>query len=548
MGHGALPAVPRHALTVNLTETARAAAVTAARPSRANVTFMSLRSLQPFVSRVLPNVAGMFTSERRLVICLALTLIAIQVGLMVFLKSKHDELTAAAIRDVLQGGYQTVQNQVFEEQEKLTAETKMMASEFGLRQAVATRDQPTIDSMLENHQARSSRIQYAVRPWVGDPATADKAAQPFPDLMDFTVLRDDGGSRLVTYRHADILAPRPIASLRGTLAIDDTFARRLSKLTGFELIVSGSTPGGPHRVLATSLTPAATTSAFHQLGTHQTRTALDLAAQPPQASADKAVVPPAEPMPVVSADAYSFVRVKALGSPVEGDVWLWIGKLDKQAVPALLDAASVVQGWILGSLILSVFTVSLLSYKLVRPISASANTDVLTGLPNRRAFVPAANAAMASCWSEGQSVAVLSMDLDKFKPINDALGHAAGDEVLRVVGARLRSFFRSGDLVARIGGDEFCALIKNVDESRLQALADRAREALQAPIKREGKDLVIGCSIGVMMARREDALGLEDLMGRADTALYTAKRTRSGTVFWRAEIGAMKADGQGSGR
>ena len=503
---------------------------------------VSLRSLKSLALRKLPRMAGSFTNERRLVICLALTLIAIQVGLMVFLKSRHDGLTLAAIRDVLRGGYLTVQNQVFEEQETLAAGTKLMASEYGLRQAVATRDQPTIDSMLENHQARSARIQYSIRPWAGAPSSAvDPTPTVTVNLMDFTVVRDTGSVQLVIYRNADILAPRPIATLRGTLVIDDSFARRLSKLTGFELILASAGVGHPPRVLASSLSSDLTQRAFAQL-----RAALPMgnpmsSAAPGRqtaSTADPSI--PADLIQVSSGDAYSFIQVKALESSVDGDVWLWIGKLENKAVPALLDAAAAVQGWILASLILSVLAVSAVAYKLVRPISASANTDVLTGLPNRRAFMLAAHAAMSACWAQGQPVALLSMDLDKFKPINDTLGHAAGDEVLRAIGARLRNFFRSGDIVARLGGDEFCALLKDVAPDHLPALADRLRATLEMPIERDGKALVVGCSVGVMVAHQDDELHLEDLMDRADAALYRAKRTRAATVFWSSEIGSMK--------
>ena len=489
---------------------------------------MPMPSIKVLVRRVWDTWAGVFTNERRLVLGLAMALISIQFGLMWFLKSKHDELTLAAIRDVLRGGYETVQNQVFEEQEALAAETRLMASDFGLRQAVATHDQPTIASMLENHQARSTRVRYDVQPWIGAVTTSSTEGTTLVNLMDLSMTRDAQGVQLVTYRHADILAPRPIASLRGTLALDDTFARRIAKLTGFQLIISGEGVGLPHRVLATSLSPDATKSAF-----------APLRATVPRIDAGTTSGPTL--LHVSSAGPYSFVRVKALGSTVDGNVWLWIGKLDAQAVPALLDAAAVVQGWILLSLILSVITVSAVAYKLVRPISTSANTDVLTGLLNRRAYLSAAAAAIAYCRSHGQPIALLSMDLDKFKPINDTYGHAAGDYVLRVVGARLHSFFRSGDIVARLGGDEFCVLLKNVAPDQLAALTARVTAALKAPIERDGQLLVIGCSIGVMMSESAADLRLETLMDRADAALYAAKRARSGTVHWSPEIGSMHA-------
>ena len=447
--------------------------------------------------------------EHRLVIVLATTLGVIQVGLMALLTWEQQALTAAAIEDVLQSGYQSIRNQVREDELGLAAETRLMAAEFGLRQAVATRDQPTIDSMLENHQARSSRIRYAVVP------RAEPSADAGPDggaartgSMNFELLRTLGEARLVARATADILAPLAIASLQGTLVVDDAYAQRIARLTGFELVVSVSDPRGGGRILASSVATAAP------------------AAPPPGAAK------------VLAFGMHSFMPVKLLSLPDMGELWFWIGKPTAQAVPALSEVAAVVRGWLLLSLLLSVGAASAVAYRLVRPITASANTDALTGLLNRRGFEPNAASAFASCRSRGQTVALIAMDLDKFKPINDTLGHAAGDEVLRVIGGRLQRFFRSSDLVARLGGDEFCVLMRDVDPDRLQRLIDGLRQVLHAPIGREGRNMAVGCSVGVAFGAPGDALDLQALMDRADTALYDAKRSGEGFSFWEPQPAA----------
>lgn len=510
-------------------------------PSGPGVSSTVLKSMAFLVRRAPPAAAAPRQNERRLVIWLAITLIAIQTGLMVFLKSENDGLTSAAIRDVLHSGYQTVHNQVTEEQINLAAEAKLMASDFGLREAVATKDQPTIDSMLSNHQARSARIRYAVQP------LADKSASVSPDRAgisadspDFAIIRGESGSpQLVMHERADILVPMPIASLQGALVIDDAFAKRMSRLTGFELIVSSTEASGPHRVLATSLAADETRKA---VSTRWDDFLHEGAVQPIDRIRGVGSVPgalnAAVPTHISGDGVHSFARVQVLSSPAAGDIWFWIGKPDAKAVPALLDAAAAVQGWIFFSLVLSVIAVSAVAYKLVRPISASANTDVLTGLSNRRAFMPAAREVVAVCAIRDQSVVLIAMDLDKFKPINDTLGHAAGDEVLRVTGARLQRFFRAEDLVARLGGDEFCVLLRGAEPAHLQALLDDLRTVLRVPIGWRGKNLVVGCSIGVTVASPRDALTLESLMERADAALYDAKRQGIGARFWSPALGA----------
>ena len=437
--------------------------------------------------------------ERRLVVYLAATLGLIQLGLMALLTWEQRALTAAAIEDVLQSGYQAVRNQVREDELGLSTETRLMASEFGLRQAVATRDQPTIDSMLENHQARSARIRYAVVPLAPPAPPADTSAAA---TMNLALLRDAAEPRLVARAHADILAPLAIASLQGTLGFDDAYARRIARLTGFELVVSLTDARGGRRVLASSLPTVV----------------------PP--------VPSDQGPAVASVGTHTFMQLRLPVAPELGELWLGVGKPTAEAVPALSEVAQVVRGWLLLSLLLSVGAASLVAYRLVRPITASANTDALTGLLNRRGFEPDAAAAYASCRSRGQTVALLALDLDKFKPINDTLGHAAGDEVLRVVGARLLRFFRSSDLVARLGGDEFCVLMRDVEPDRLQRLINGLQPVLCAPIGREGRSMSVGCSIGVAYGAPADALDLQALMDRADTALYDAKRSGEGLSFW----------------
>ncbi len=152
-----------------------------------------------------------------------------------------------------------------------------------------------------------------------------------------------------------------------------------------------------------------------------------------------------------------------------------------------------------------------------------ANYDALTGLANRTRFNAMLRQMFASPSSPAGGFALLSLDLDRFKSVNDTCGHAAGDAVLVEVGARLKSLVREDDLVARLGGDEFAILAATGrDASAISALADRAIETIRRPFVTDGRVHEIGVSIGIAFATR-DGGDAESLIRSADLALHRAK-------------------------
>lgn len=153
-----------------------------------------------------------------------------------------------------------------------------------------------------------------------------------------------------------------------------------------------------------------------------------------------------------------------------------------------------------------------------------AGHDPLTGAANRTLLETATTRAIERARAAGERVALVLVDLDRFKELNDALGHAAGDAVLRALARRLREVASERDLVARIGGDEFAILIGGLDPAaglgpRLALLERRLAE----PIALEEGEVVLGASFGVALWP-EDGLDLAGLLARADAAMYRAKR------------------------
>ncbi|CAO4184373.1 putative bifunctional diguanylate cyclase/phosphodiesterase [Methylorubrum populi] len=162
-----------------------------------------------------------------------------------------------------------------------------------------------------------------------------------------------------------------------------------------------------------------------------------------------------------------------------------------------------------------------------------ARHDGLTDLPNRTAL-----REIGSEWiealraSEGGRLAVLCLDLDRFKPVNDSFGHAVGDALLRAVSERLRAHLRGRDVVARLGGDEFAVLSRVEDAAGAMALAERLIDVVGAPYLLDGITAEIGMSVGIALAASEEERGgldIERLLKEADLALYEAKAGGRGT-------------------
>jgi diguanylate cyclase (GGDEF)-like protein len=158
-----------------------------------------------------------------------------------------------------------------------------------------------------------------------------------------------------------------------------------------------------------------------------------------------------------------------------------------------------------------------------RDLTIQANHDALTGLANRVAFHARLQAALTRPDRRDGTQAVLFVDLDDFKDVNDELGHAAGDEVLRAVAARLSDAVRPGDLVARLGGDEFALLLEGVDDPDVAFdIGRRAVAALATEVSVAGTTVRVGASAG--LALRYDTSDSDSLMREADIAMYAAKR------------------------
>jgi diguanylate cyclase (GGDEF)-like protein len=207
-----------------------------------------------------------------------------------------------------------------------------------------------------------------------------------------------------------------------------------------------------------------------------------------------------------------------------------LGEVEIQASlrPALVTAAAVACGSsglsVCFFLLLRILPLRMLNTAIQHASFLSAH-DLLTGLPNRRLFQDRLEQALAAAHRDGDRVAVFCLDLDKFKIINDLLGHAAGDATLRTVAARLTACLRASDTLARLGGDEFAVIqpkLRRMEDAA--TLGRRMLQAIEPLIDLEGQLRQIGLSVGVAVSEIGARDQPEQLMKHADMALYQAKR------------------------
>lgn len=166
-----------------------------------------------------------------------------------------------------------------------------------------------------------------------------------------------------------------------------------------------------------------------------------------------------------------------------------------------------------------------------------AQHDMLTGLPNRRLFVSRLDKAMAHARRYGGEASVLFIDLDDFKNVNDRCGHDTGDIVLKVIAQRLLTMMREGDTIARIGGDEFVALLgASTSHDQLVAVAEKLLAGIREPIDINGVELKVGASIGISRYP-QDGQTVSELLATADNAMYTVKARGHGGFRFSSKVG-----------
>ncbi len=467
---------------------------------------------------------------------------------------------------------------------KLGQGAALLAADYGLRSAIGSADEETIHTALDNHGARNDAgltalldTNFVVRTVThGD----DPALRPATAVLGAIApqLAKDGaalamvGTRPYQFVMVPVRAPLVIAWVAmgfelGSGPIDDLHA-----VSGLHGVLVAQANAAPAQVLHASLSPALAADA--------------LARMPISGSAQPA-------SEVALGHAPYLLRAVAVSSSAQGRVQLLLaGSIDDAVAPyralqwtlallTLLGLAlfGVGSAWTAGHVTRPLRALVQASVRLGAgdygsPIEHTAERgevgdlarafdhmrtniaaqqqeirqlaywDRLTGLPNRVQFRDAVIAAVErgedGTGSQREGLAVIMLDLDRFKHVNDVLGYASGDRLLQGVAERLRSAVRAGDTVARLGGDEFALLLPEADAGRAQEVAQRIGAAFEAPLNLDDHtiDLSAGLGIALWPAHGPDA---DTLLSRAEVAMYAAKRRTAGAQVYEPSLDSASA-------
>ena len=486
---------------------------------------------------------------------------------------KNAEIARETIDKQLEQGERVFKQQLATNQARLEQGAALLSSDFAFRQAIATNDAGTIESVLRNHGARlGANVMTLVslqKTVVVDTQDEKRTGKPFafPTLIDASIASGTSSAivpldnRLHQLVVVPVMAPDPIAFVGLAFEVDDAVARELNQVAGLEVSFLARDGSGAWHMSASTLPqelrqPLATALAAGTPGTSGRNRGLELGGAEYETRVSRLLSPgSAELVAVLQkpmaeglapferiSSVFFWLTLTAVGLLVAGS--LVIARSVTQPVSRLAEAAQRVQSGDysrhvvlarrdeIGQLAQSFNHMMDGIVSREREILRLAYEDALTALPNRAMFNEQLEQAVRTARRTGHPLAVLVFDMDRFKAINDTLGHPIGDQVLREVGARVRAALRDSDVVARLGGDEFGVLLATGGEDYSPRLiAAKILKCLEAPLVLEGQAMDVAASIGIARfpEHGDDATSL---MRAADVAMYIAKRDHSGFALY----------------
>jgi diguanylate cyclase (GGDEF)-like protein len=510
--------------------------------------------------------------QTRIIVFFVLLLALVQVASFWFVNTANSNNAHAKIEEELNVGQRVFARLLDQNADKLKLSARVLAADFAFREAIATHDTGTIASALANHGARIGSDAMVFVDLQGNVVSdtlrpeGDGRKFEYQALLDKNAatasmeVLDGRGFQLVA---VPVLAPLPIGWVVMGFAVDDTLARDLRKLTELEVSFVLETPANgteKRRMLASTLSVAEQDALLPDLpgrATAAQRLVINLSGVDHQAlviplddNREARIVAVLHRSLDSALAAFERLRNTLMLLAVISIVLSIVASIAvarniTRPLEALASAASRIEKGEYGEPVrversdeIGVLASSLNHMRSgiadrEKHILKLAYEDPLTDLANRSQFSNTLESQIESAASENFGLTILMMDLDRFKYVNDTLGHGVGDHVLREVSVRLNQTVTGAECIARLGGDEFAILVRNTPAHDPTDTARHIVEALEVPILYEGQPLDVGASIGIAHFPQHGRDG-QTLLRNADIAMYAAKRNKTGFAVYEA--------------
>jgi len=500
----------------------------------------------------------------RIVLFFVALLVLVQgVGAFLVIQA-NAQIARQAMDQELEQGERVFKQLLAQNQARLEQGAGILSADAAFRQAIATNDTGTILSVLRNHGARVgasvmtlASLDNYIRADTLDPKRINKEFT-FSDLIHLAGVEGHASSIVIRANKlyqlvvVPVLAPEPIAWVGLAFEVDDSVAKDLHELTGLEVTFASREDEGPWQLHASTLSPelrrnlqatlvgddAVAANLVDVAGEQYETRVTPLEGRPGRrvvAILQKSLQVGLAPFHRISA-SFFWLTLGGLILLVGGSLVIAGGIT--RPVHRLADAARRVQQGDytrhvqvenrdeIGELAVSFNHMLDGIVSREKEILRLAYEDGLTGLPNRAMFYEQLEQATRLAKRGSHTVAVMLLDMDRFKAINDTLGHTVGDQALREVGDRVRKALRESDVVARLGGDEFAVLLATGGADAPKVVAEKIHKALEEPLVIDGQPMDMTASIGIARFG-EHGEEADALLRAADVAMYEAKRTKS---------------------
>ena len=472
------------------------------------------------------------SSVKRLLYILVPFLLALQIGTFVSMRLANRAIARDTLDSELSLGAEAFRYAAAQRGDHLYQAAELVAKDFGFREAITRAHRPTIESALNNQRVRLRAGLVVLTDRDGrvlgtgaapgrdftlpDDGQADQvlAAQSREardgelNLLPMTV--KPGRQALYQWVKTTVRTPTPTAYLSFGFEINDRLANQFKQMTNLNYVFLSREKGGPWAVNASSFDPRLQTALDTRFG-----------------ALDKGFWT----LPAEGGD-YRMMTFD-LGGGGDSQVVAVVGRSFDSVVGPFARLEDFFGVLTLVTALVSVVAVYRVTHSIVTPLDEVIYQDALTRLANRRLFELNLKLAAQNLKTLGRGYSLMVMDLNKFKAINDTLGHATGDLVLKEAAQRIQGVIRSSDTIARLGGDEFALLLLTDDRHKAAEIATMIVDRVCRPIPlAQGRQVEVGVSIGIAMAP-EDGIVTDDLLHLADEAMYAAKVGHCGFTFSR---------------